>query len=75
MPHELSEKNFRDRIIICTSLLTGNIKELFLNYMITDDEKRTTYENIVRKRTYFELRQTIFSLHFKTELNTNKRLL
>lgn len=52
VPHEMSEKNLHDRIVICTSLLARNRNEPFLDRLITGDEKWITYENIVRKRGY-----------------------
>ena len=52
VPHELSQKNLDDRVVICTSLFAWNKIEPILNRMITGDEKWITYENIMRKRTY-----------------------
>ncbi|XP_026301197.1 histone-lysine N-methyltransferase SETMAR-like [Apis mellifera] len=54
VPHELSQKNLDDRVVICTSLLARNKIEPFLNRMITGDEKWITYNNIVKKRAYCE---------------------
>ena len=52
VPHELSQKNLDDRVVICTMLLARNKIEPILNRMITGDEKWITYENIIRKRAF-----------------------
>ena len=54
VPHELSQKNLDDRLVICTSLLAWNKIEPILNKMITRDETWITYENMIRKRAYSE---------------------
>ena len=41
-----------DRVSICKSLLKRNEIELFLQRMITDDEKWITYNNNMRKRSW-----------------------
>lgn len=74
VPHELSEKNLNDRVIICTSLLARNKIEPFLDRMITGDEKWVTYENIVRKKAYCEPGQPSPSIS-KPSLSLNKRML
>ena len=74
VPHELSQKNLDDRVVICTSLLARNKIEPFLNRMITGDEKWITYENIVRKRAYCEPGKPSPSTS-KPNLTLNKRML
>ena len=54
VPHELSQKNLDDQVVICTYLLAWNKIEPILKRMITGDEKWITYENIIRKRAYCE---------------------
>ncbi|KAG9427785.1 mariner transposase [Apis mellifera carnica] len=73
VPHELSQKNLNDRVVICTSLLAPKI-EPFLNRMITGDEKWITYNNIVRKRAYCEPGKPSPSTS-KPNLTLNKRML
>lgn len=53
VPHELSQKNLDDRVIICTSLLVCNQIEPFLSRIITRDDKWISNENFVRKWTYY----------------------
>ena len=74
VPHELSQKNLDDRVIICTSLLAWNKIESILNRMITGDEKWITYENIIRKRAYCKPRKPSPSTS-KPNLTLNKRML
>ena len=72
VPHELSQKNLDDRVVICTSLFARNKIESFLNRMITGDEKWITYNNIVRKRAYYEPGKPSPST---SKPNLNKRML
>lgn len=51
VPHELTQKNFMDRISICESLLNRNKVDPFLKRMVTGDEKWITYDNVKRKRS------------------------
>ena len=74
MPHELSQNNLDDRVIICTSLLARNKIEPILNRMITGDEKWITYENIIRKRAYCEPGKPSPSTS-KPNLTLSKRML
>ncbi|KAG6804639.1 histone-lysine N-methyltransferase SETMAR-like [Apis mellifera caucasica] len=74
VPHELSQKNLDDRVVICTSLFARNKIESFLNRMITGDEKWITYNNIVRKRAYYEPGKPSPSTS-KSNLTLNKRML
>ena len=43
-----------DRINICDTLLKQNEIEPFLKKMITGDEKRITYDNPTRKRSWIK---------------------
>lgn len=52
VPHELTQKNFMDRISICESLLNRNKVDPFLKRMVTGDEKWITYDNVKRKRSW-----------------------
>ena len=54
VPHELSDKNKTDRLSICTSLLSRQINEPFLDRIITGDEKWVLYVNFVRKRQWVD---------------------
>ena len=74
MPHELSQKNLDDRVVICTSLLAWNKIEPILNRMTTRDEKWITYENIIRKRAFCEPGKPS-PLTSKPNLTLNKRML
>ena len=74
VPHELSEKNLNDRVIICTSLLARNKIEPFLDRLVTGDEKWITYENIVRKRVYCESGKPAPSTS-KPKLSLSRRML
>ena len=74
MPHELSQKNLDDRVIICTYLLARNKIKPILKRMITGDEKWITYENKIRKRVYYEPGKSSPSTS-KPNLTLNKRML
>lgn len=74
VPHELSESNLNNRVVICTSLLARHKNEPFLDRMITGDEKWITYENVVRKRAYCEPGKAVPSTS-KPGLTINKRML
>lgn len=74
VPHDLSDKNLHDRIVICTSLLARNKTEPFLDRLVTGDEKWITYENIVRKRVYCQPGKSAPSTP-KSSLNIKKRML
>ncbi|GFV51120.1 histone-lysine N-methyltransferase SETMAR [Trichonephila clavipes] len=52
VPHELTEKNFSDRVRMCSSHLIRHNVEPFLDKLITGDEKCILYENIKRKKSY-----------------------
>ena len=74
VPHELSQKNLDNRVVMCKSLLAWNKIEPILNRMITGDKKWITYENIIRKRAYCEPRKPSPSTS-KPNLTLNKRML
>ncbi|GFX09894.1 histone-lysine N-methyltransferase SETMAR [Trichonephila clavipes] len=52
VPHQLTPKNMMDRISICEALAKRNEIDPFLKRMVTGDEKRVTYYNIVRKQSW-----------------------
>ncbi|KAJ0180942.1 hypothetical protein K1T71_003027 [Dendrolimus kikuchii] len=51
VPHELTERNLMNRLLICDSLLRRNETEPFLKKLITGDEEWITYDKNVRKRS------------------------
>ncbi|GFY02817.1 histone-lysine N-methyltransferase SETMAR [Trichonephila clavipes] len=72
--HQLTPKNLMARISICDTLAKRNEIDTFLKLMVTGDEKRVTYYNIVRKRSWSkcgEAAQTVA----KPELTAKKVLL
>ncbi|KAJ0177711.1 hypothetical protein K1T71_006584 [Dendrolimus kikuchii] len=52
VPHELTERNLMNRVLICDCLLRRNETEPFLKKLITGDEKWITYDKNVRKRSW-----------------------
>ena len=54
VPHQLTEDNMATRYNICTSLLTRNNIESFLNRIITGDEKWILYDNVKKKRQWVD---------------------
>ncbi|KAJ0177844.1 hypothetical protein K1T71_006717 [Dendrolimus kikuchii] len=52
VPHELTERNLMNRVLICDSLLRRNETEPFLKKLITGDEKWIMYDKNVRKRSW-----------------------
>ena len=52
VPHQLSENNKIQRITICSSLLTRQQNEPFLQRIVTGDEKWVLYVNNKRKRQW-----------------------
>ncbi|GFX99641.1 histone-lysine N-methyltransferase SETMAR [Trichonephila clavipes] len=50
--HQLTPKNNMDRISICEALDKVNEIGPFLKWIVTEDEKWVTYDNIVRKRSW-----------------------
>ena len=51
VPHELSEKNFRDHISTRDSLLKHNENIPFFKQIVMGDEKWILYNNVERKRS------------------------
>ncbi|XP_067125649.1 histone-lysine N-methyltransferase SETMAR-like [Centruroides vittatus] len=51
VPHELAQKDMMDRISICEALAKWNEIDPFLKWMVTEDEKWVTYDN-VRKQSW-----------------------
>lgn len=52
IPHELTENNLLNRVMVCQSLLKRNSMKPFLKRMITGDEKWVMYNNIKRRRSW-----------------------
>lgn len=52
VPHQLSEENKKQRILICNSLLIKQEEQPFLKNLITGDEKWVLYENPVCRKQY-----------------------
>jgi histone-lysine N-methyltransferase SETMAR len=73
-PHELSEKNKAQRRIICNSLLTRQLKEPFLERVVTGDEKWVLYVNTERKNQWLTPGQSPIPTS-KTGLHPKKVLL
>ncbi|KAJ0175163.1 hypothetical protein K1T71_009304 [Dendrolimus kikuchii] len=74
VPHELTERNLMNRVLICDSLLRHNETEPFLKKLITDDEKWITYDNNVRKRSWSKAGQASQTVA-KPGLTRNKVML
>ncbi|XP_025265532.1 histone-lysine N-methyltransferase SETMAR-like [Camponotus floridanus] len=74
IPHSLSEKNKLDRISTAVSLLGRLEKEVFLDRLVTGDEKWVLYTNVKRKRTWKEANKPADSIA-KAELHPKKVLL
>ncbi|XP_071033855.1 histone-lysine N-methyltransferase SETMAR-like [Parasteatoda tepidariorum] len=52
VPHELREKNFSDRVRMCSKHLIRHNAQPFLDRLVTGDEKWILYENIKIKKSY-----------------------
>ncbi|XP_073983651.1 histone-lysine N-methyltransferase SETMAR-like [Rhodnius prolixus] len=52
VPHQLTSKNMMDRISICEAFAKRNEIDPVLKRMVTGEEKRASYDNIVRKRSW-----------------------
>lgn len=74
VPHSLSEKNKLDRISEAISLLGRLEKEVFLDRLVTGDEKWILYTNIKRRRTWKEANEPAVSVA-KVGLHPKKVLL
>ncbi|KAJ0182863.1 hypothetical protein K1T71_002232 [Dendrolimus kikuchii] len=74
VPHELTERNIMNRVLICDSLLRRKETEPFLKKLITGDEKWITYDNSVRKRSWSKADQASQTV-VKPGLTRNKVML
>ncbi|TLM46186.1 hypothetical protein FEC26_18845, partial [Acinetobacter baumannii] len=74
VPHELTERNLMNRVLICDSLLRRNETEPFLKKLITGDEKWITYDKNVRERLWSKAGQASQTLA-KPGLTRNKVML
>ncbi|KAJ0171629.1 hypothetical protein K1T71_013179 [Dendrolimus kikuchii] len=74
VPHELTERNLMNRVLICDSLLRRNETESFLKKLITGDEKWITYDKNVRKRSWSKAGQASQTVA-KPGLTRNKVML
>ncbi|KAJ0177351.1 hypothetical protein K1T71_007360 [Dendrolimus kikuchii] len=74
VPHELTEKNLINRVLICDSLLRRNETVPFLKKLITGDEKWITYDKNVRKRSWSKAGQASQTVA-KPGLTRNKVML
>ncbi|KAJ0183809.1 hypothetical protein K1T71_000232 [Dendrolimus kikuchii] len=74
VPHELTERNLMNRVLICDSLLRRNETEPFLKKLITGDEKWITYDKNVRKRSWSKAGQASQTVA-KPGLTRNKVML
>lgn len=57
VPHDLNDAKKNQRLTICTSLLSRNTKEPFLERIVTGDEKWVLYNNIQRKRQWLSRKE------------------
>lgn len=54
IPHDLSENNKNQRIMICTSLLSRQNRLPFLEQIVTGDEKWVLYVNVKRRHQWVD---------------------
>lgn len=54
LPHELTEAQKLQRVVICSSLLSRHNHESFLNRIVAGDEKYVLYVNVHRKRQWVD---------------------
>lgn len=52
IPHQLTEANIENRLMVCTSLMTRHRKWHFLHNIVTGDEKWIFYHNPKRKKSW-----------------------
>ncbi len=52
VPHELTEANIENRLMVCNSLLTRHRRWNFLSQIVTGDEKWIYYNNPKRKKSW-----------------------
>ncbi|KAJ0183521.1 hypothetical protein K1T71_001497 [Dendrolimus kikuchii] len=74
VPHELTERNLMNGVLICDSLLRRNETEPFLKKLITGDKKWITYDKNVRKRSWSKAGQASQTVA-KPGLTRNKVML
>ncbi|KAJ0171809.1 hypothetical protein K1T71_012572 [Dendrolimus kikuchii] len=74
VPHELTERNLMNRVLIGDSLIRRNETEPFLKKLITGDEKWITYDKNVRKRSWSKAAQASQTVA-KPGLSRNKVML
>ncbi|KAJ0176832.1 hypothetical protein K1T71_008011 [Dendrolimus kikuchii] len=74
VPHEFTERNLMNRVLICDSLLRRNETEPFLKKLITGDEKWITYDKNGRKRSWSKAGQASQTVA-KPGLTRNKVML
>ncbi|KAJ0181732.1 hypothetical protein K1T71_002454 [Dendrolimus kikuchii] len=74
VPHELTERNLMNRVLICDSLLRRNETVPFLKKLITGDEKWITYDKNLRKRSWSKAGQASQTVA-KPGLTRNKVIL
>ena len=55
--HVLTESNMRQRLTVCSSILTRHNQEPFLDRIVTDDEKWVLYINDLRKPQWVDKNQ------------------
>lgn len=54
VPHELTENNLRQRLLICSSLLSRAKRSAFFDTIVTSDEKWILYDNPHRKSQWLD---------------------
>lgn len=68
IPHNLSERNTENRMLIVISLLSWVKIELFRNRIITGDEKLLSYDNIVRKSQWSDKDHVHYHIRKQTSM-------
>uniref|UniRef100_A0A915DPD1 Mos1 transposase HTH domain-containing protein n=1 Tax=Ditylenchus dipsaci TaxID=166011 RepID=A0A915DPD1_9BILA len=56
VPHKLTKKNIKKRLKICDELLKKHKDGVFLDSIVTDDEKWILYSNVKRKKQWVKSR-------------------
>lgn len=67
MPHELTETNLIDLVLICDNIIKRNEIKPFLKKLMTDDEKHKEY-NDISKRSWSSC-----TYYRKTKIDQHKR--
>ncbi|XP_076330574.1 histone-lysine N-methyltransferase SETMAR-like [Tachypleus tridentatus] len=57
VPRELSADNLREQVYICTSLHSRKLQALFLNRLVTEDEKWVLYQNVKCRQQWVSARE------------------